>query len=121
MCASEMKQSLVWSSEAGMQIAQAVPLFSNKYISLVRGGIGGAEPTLSEESLSVMAAKAIISVCALLGVPVVLPSPKTLPVTTTSSSVVLSVPAVEVRLTVAGISLSMVRGGSGGGRSSSRS
>jgi len=47
---------------------------------------------------------------ALVGVPVVLSSPKMLPV-----AVVLSVPAVEVLLTVAGINMSMVRGGSGGG------
>ena len=37
-------------------------------------------------------------------------SPKMLPV-----AVVLSVPAVEILLTVAGINMSMVRGGSGGG------
>ena len=47
-------------SAAGMHLAQTVSLFSNKYISLVHGGIGGAELTLSGDSLSVMAVKVII-------------------------------------------------------------
>jgi len=47
--------------------------------------------------------------------------PKTLPVTTVLSTVVLSVLAVEVWLTVARINMSMVRRGIGGGWAFSRS
>ena len=68
----------------------------------MHGGIGGAEPT-SEETCSIMVVKVIVRLFALVGVLVVLSSPKMLPV-----AVVLSVLAVEVRLTVAGINMSMV-------------
>ena len=97
-------------SAAGMHLAQTVSLFSNKYISLVRGGIGGAELTLSGESLSVMAVKVIdhMSVCTAWCASCTIIPKDAASHTTISSTVALSVPAVEVQLTVAGINMYMI-------------
>ena len=81
--------------------------------------MGGAK---SLSVLSIVAVKVMVRQCAILGVPFALSSPKMLSVTMVSSMVVLSVLAVEVLLTVAGINMSMVYGGiGGGGRAPSKS